>query len=113
MAVITTTLTEFADNGNSRTLTAPGHTALKPFLVIQKRKVATHGTSVPEDSIDVIVGTTDAEGLVLVPKVAFSATIKRPVQGRPADIDAAKALFREIVASDKFDSLVSGQLWIK
>lgn len=112
MAVIATKLTEFADNGNSRTMTAPGHTALKPFIVIQKRKIAQNANSVPEDSIDVIAGTTDTEGSILAQKVAFSVTVKRPVQGQAADVSTAKALFREIVASDEFDSLVNGQLWI-
>lgn len=113
MAAIATTLIEFADNGNSRTLTAPAHSALKPAIVIQKRKVATNMTSVPEDSIDVIYGTTDSEGKILVQKVAFSVVVKRPIQAQPADVTAAKALFREIVASNEFDAVVSGQLWIK
>lgn len=112
MSRIATVLTDFADNGNSRTLSAPGHSALKPRVVIQKRTVALNAASSPEDTIDIVYGTSDAEGAVLASKVSFSVKVKRPLQGQPADVTAAMALFREIVASDNFTDMVVGQSWI-
>lgn len=113
MAAIATLLVEFATNGNSRTLCAPGHTALKPKIVIQKRVVAQNNNASPEDTIDVIFGTTDADGIILQNKVDFGVKFKRPIQGQAADVSAALALFREIVASDEFGAMVTGQTWIK
>lgn len=113
MAIITTNLIEFADNGNSRTLTAPGHTALKPRIVIQKRKVATNATSSLEDTLDVVYGTTDSEGAMLANKVCFSASVKRPIQGQTTDVKSALGLFRELVASEEFEAMVVAQSWVK
>ena len=39
MAAMTTVLTDFSQSGNSRTRTTSGHTAVKPKLVIEKRRV--------------------------------------------------------------------------
>lgn len=113
MANMTTVLTEFADNGNSRTNTLPGHTALKPKLVIQKRIVAQSENQSPEDTIDVVFGTTDAEGSNLPSKVAFSVKVRRPYQGQATDVTNALAIFREIVASDNFAAVVTTQGWLQ
>jgi len=40
MAGMSTVLTEFATNGNSRTSTTAGHTSQRPKLVIERRVVA-------------------------------------------------------------------------
>lgn len=112
MAAMTTALTEFADNGNSRTSTLAGHTAIKPRLVIEKRQVPTGDKSNLTYQVDVIYATVDAEGLILSSKVAFSAQVRYPVQGAAADIDAALAVFRDIIAGDEFASSVSTQGWL-
>lgn len=39
MAAMTTALTEFSTNGDSRTYTTSGHTVSNPKLVTQKRRV--------------------------------------------------------------------------
>jgi hypothetical protein len=39
MAAMTTVLTEFSNNGNSRTSTLSGHSATSPKLLIEKRRV--------------------------------------------------------------------------
>lgn len=112
MAAMTTALTEFADNGNSRTYTYTGHTATEPRLVIQRRKIATGATSVIEDTISVISSTEDAAGEILTSKVLFEAKVRRPVNGISADVTAALAIFRDVVAGDEFTNTVSTQEWL-
>lgn len=112
MAAMTTALTEFADNGNSRTYTYTGHTASEPRLVIERRKVATGSTSVIEDTIQVLSSTEDAAAEILSSKVLFEAKIRRPVNGIAADVTAALAIFRDIVAGDEFTNTVNTQEWL-
>lgn len=73
MANMTTILTEFADNGNSRTYAAPAHTVQAPRLVIQKRTVPATLGGVSESSAKVVFGTTDALGVPLLQKISFEA----------------------------------------
>lgn len=112
MAAMTTALTEFSDNGNSRTYTYTGHTASEPRLVIQRRRVPTGQTSVLEDTVSVISSTEDAAGELLASKVNFSVTIRRPVNGISADVTAALAIFRDVIAGDEFTNTVSTQEWL-
>jgi hypothetical protein len=113
MAAMTTVLTEFADNGNSRTYSLSGHGALKPRIVIQKRKVATTSTSSAEDTVDVIYGTEDSAGNILPGRTSFGAVVRRPVNGDDADATAALAVFRDIVNSDEFAAMVVSQNFLK
>lgn len=113
MPAMATVLTEFSDSGNSRTSTLAGHTALKPRIVIQKRKVAVSDQSSPEDHIQVVYGTVDAAGLILPGKIAFELSLRRPVLGLAADVTAALAVFRDIVASDEFTAVTTTQNWLK
>lgn len=112
MAAMTTALTEFANNGNSRTYTYTGHIASEPRLVIERRKVATGATSVIEDTVQVLSSTEDAAGDLLSSKVLFEAKLRRPVDGIAADVTAALAIFRDIVASDEFTNTVNTQEWL-
>lgn len=113
MPAMATVLTEFSDAGNSRTSTLAGHTALKPRIVIQKRKVAVDDASSPEDHISVVYGTVDAAGAILPGKIAFEVSLRRPVLGLAADVTAALAVFRDIVASDEFTAVTTTQNWLK
>lgn len=114
MAAMSTALTVFADNGNSRTYTYTGHTALDPKLVIQRRRVPTGSQVIQEDSIKVLVVTPDAGGLMLSEKVSFEAIVKRPIsRADDTDVTAALAVFRDIVAGDEFGLMVSSQLFVK
>lgn len=113
MAAMTTALTEFADNGNSRTYTYTGHTAIKPRLVIQRRKIAASSNAVMEDTFQVIAATVDAAGVILTSKVLFEAKVRRPADGIAADVTAALAVFRDIVAGDEFTNVVNTQGWLK
>lgn len=112
MAAMTTALTEFSDNGNSRTYTYTGHTASEPRLVIQRRRVPTGQTSVIEDTVSVISSTEDAAGDLLSSKVGFTVTVRRPVNGIAADVTAALAIFRDVVAGDEFTNTVNTQEWL-
>lgn len=113
MAGMSTALVKFADNGNSRTSTAPGHTVLKPKLVIERRIVAEGKKTLAENHIKVIYATVDAEGLPLREKIAFESIVKTPVAGLAADVTAALGVFRDIVASDEFGAMVTTQQWLK
>lgn len=113
MASQSTALTEFSTNGDSRTYTTSGHTALKPKLVIQKRRVPLGNQTVVESTVSVVHATVDAEGLVLSSKVTFSVSVRYPVGGAQADIDAALAIFRDIVAGDEFGNTVNTQEFLK
>lgn len=112
MAAMTTALTEFSDNGDSRTYTQVGHTVGKPQLVIQKRKVAQGNQTVAETSISVISATEDAAGDALPSKVVFQAVIKSPITGIAADVTAMLAVFRDIVAGDEFSNAVTTQEYL-
>lgn len=112
MAAMTTVLTEFSNNGNSRTSTLVGHTAAKPKLVIEKRRVPEGSQSVAEYSFKVILATVDAAGLPLAQKVSFEAVVRYPLAGLAADTSAALAFFKDIVSGDEFANSVMTQEWL-
>lgn len=112
MAAMTTVLTEFATEGNSRTYTTPAHTALKPSLVLQRRKVATQALQGAEDQLSVLLATEDVDGNPISTRVLFTATVRRPLEADATDITSALAIFRDIVASDEFSVMVNTQGWV-
>lgn len=109
MAAMTTALTEFSTLGDSRTYTYGTHSALAPKMVLQRRKVPSGNQIVAEDVITVLQSTTDADGVILAPRVSFTATIRRPITGQAADVTAVLAVFRDIVAGDEFANTASTQ----
>ena len=113
MPAMATSLTEFADNGNSRTYTVSGHTALKPRLVIQKRKIPATAEASAEVQVNVVYGTVDAANVILASKVAFEMAVRYPVNGTAADTTAALVVIRDIIASDEFTTAVNTQNWLK
>jgi hypothetical protein len=60
-----------------------------------------------EDTISVINGTEDSAGDYLPNKIAFTVTVRRPKTGIAADVTAALATFRDIIAGDEFTSTVN------
>lgn len=112
MAAMTTALTVFSNNGNSRTSTLDGHSALKPKIVIEKRRVPEGNQTMAESSVSIIYATEDSEGAVLSNKVALSATVKYPLLGQSSDITAALAVLRDIIAGDEFTNTVNTQEWL-
>jgi hypothetical protein len=113
MAAMSTVLTQFANNGNSLTYTLPVHTAVKPALVLQRRKVPSGAQTVVEDTITVLYATADPDGAILPQRSSMSVTIRRPLDGEAAIVTSLLALFREVVASDNFANTVSTQEWLQ
>lgn len=112
MAVMTTTLKEFSNSGNSRTSTYSGHSALNPRLVIEKRHVPSGNQTMVEYSLKVVSGTVDADGLVLAQKVSFESVVRYPLLGQSSDVTAALAIFRDIIAGDEYGNSVTTQEWV-
>lgn len=112
MAGMTTVLTEFSNNGNSRTSTYTGHTAIEPRLVIEKRRVPEGNQTVIEYSVKVVSSTEDADGAVLTEKVTFEAIVRYPKLGLAADVTAALAIFRDVIAGDEFANSVNTQEYL-
>lgn len=113
MGALVTVLTEFADNGDSRTFTTSGHTVVKPKIVIQKRKVPLGAQSVAEISVAVVHGTEDSAAAVLPQKVSMGVTVRYPVDGIAADRTAALAILQDIVQSTEFAAAIESQNWLK
>lgn len=112
MAAMTTALTEFADNGNSRTYRYTGHTAVEPRLVLQKRKTASGGATMLEDRVTVLSSTEDSAGELLDNNITFEMVVRRPKNGIAGDVTAALAIIRDIIAGDEFTNTVSTQDWL-
>jgi len=112
MALMTTVLTEFSDNGNNREYSLSDHTVLKPSKVLQRRKQPTGNQVVAEDHITVTRATEDADGNVLPQNVSMTVTIRRPKFGQSTDIDSVLATFRDIIAGDEFTTTVQSQKWL-
>lgn len=113
MPTLAATLVEYSDEQNSRTFTTTGHSVSKPRLVIQKRKVGAVGGASGQDTISCVYGTVDPLGVSLPGRVVFEVTVRRPVEAASADLSAALALFRDIVASDEFTTTVNTQNYLK
>jgi hypothetical protein len=113
MTAIATVLTEFSDKENNRTYSIAGHTVQAPRLLIQKRKVPATAGAVSESNLQVVYGTTDADGMPLLSKVGMSANVRYPANGQDTDIDAALVVFRDLVASDEFTAMVHSQNYVK
>lgn len=117
MAALATALTEFADNGDSRTYTTSGHSASKPKLVLQKRKVPTGNQTMAEFSASVIHGVDDADGAVLPQKIGLTVTGRYPVNGDPSDLAtelaAALVILQDVVQSDEFEASLTSQNWVE
>lgn len=109
MGAMSTVLTEFSDNGNSRTYTYTGHTVGDPRLVLQKRRVPSGNQVIAEDVITVLSGQVDGNGDPLPERVSFSATVRRPISGDSSVVSAALAVFRDIIAGDEFANTVNTQ----
>lgn len=113
MAALATTLTLFSDKENSRTWTTTGHTAARPKLVIQKRRVPAGSQIIQEDTISVIQAGVDAAGLTLPQKVSFQLQVRQPITMVGSTVSDALAIFRDVVQSTEFGTTVTGSLYLK
>lgn len=115
MGALVTAFTEFADNGDSRTYTTSGHSASKPKLVIQKRKVPTGNLTMAEYSVGVVHGVNDADGAVMSQKVSHTVVSRYPINADPTDlasvIAASLVIIKDVVQSDEWTAAVSSQAW--
>jgi hypothetical protein len=109
MAAMTTALTEFSDNGNSRTYTQAAHTVQQPMLVIQKRKVPSGNQTVAETTVNVVNATTDVDDAVLSQKILFGAVVRYPIAGDATDVTTSLATFRDVINGDEFANAVTTQ----
>lgn len=112
MAGMTTVLTEFSNNGNSRTSTYTGHTAAKPKLVIEKRRVPDGNQTIAEYSCKVVEATVDADGAILSQKVSMECVVRYPVASVAQSIIDALAIFRDVIAGDEFANSITTQEWL-
>jgi hypothetical protein len=118
MAGLAAVLTEFSDNGNSRTYTSYGHTAVNPRLVIEKRTVPVGNQVMAEFSATVIRSVEDPDGAVMPQKLSMGTSVRYPIIGSDptalaAEIADALVLFRDIVASDEFGAAISSLNWVE
>jgi hypothetical protein len=118
MAGLSATLTEFADNGNSRTYIVAGHTATAPRLVLQKRTVPSGNQIMTEFGVTVLRGVEDPEGAIMPQKASMGALVRYPVIGSAptplaADLAEMLTLFRDVVASDEFGASITSLGWVE
>lgn len=113
MAAMTTVLTTF-DSGkeNVRTSTLAGHAAVKPRLVIEKRKLPSGAASMVEQSCKIVLATEDTNGVVLQNKVSIEIIARYPIAGESADVTAALAYAKDIIAGNEFASSIVSQNWM-
>lgn len=112
MSVMTTVLTEFSTNGNSRTSTLAGHTTTSPRLVIEKRRVPEGAQTMVESSVKVVYATRDVNGAPVPNKISFEGIMRYPLTGDMDDVSAAKAIFADIINGDEYANTVSTQEWL-
>jgi hypothetical protein len=115
MAVMTTTLREIIspNGGGQRAYALPNHTAIQQEVIFQRSKAAVGSAGVAEDSLSFVKQTTDADGNTLANKVVITVSVRRPVNGQAADVDALLAYSRDVWASDEVTSMVASQFPLK
>lgn len=110
MAAMSTVLELQARQGHSSTYLVPAtHTAVKPNVVLQRRKVPTASQRVLEDTIVVSDATEDANGVILDSRVSLTVVMRRDKNSISADRAAALTRFRDIVAGDEFANVWNNQ----
>lgn len=113
MANMTTSLVQRSDAADAREWQAPTHTLTVPFMVRQKRTSPKTLTGRASDSLSVLRGGVDNTGVALSTPLTLQLNVSRQANMAAADIAAAVALFREVVASANFDALISGQSYLQ
>lgn len=101
-------MSEYSDSTNSRTYALTRHSVSKPALVINKRRDPS--SDMAEAQLKVVQGSVDAEGLP-TKNVLFDLTIRRPIAASQADVDAALADLRALVADATFTAFVNARTW--
>lgn len=113
MAAMTTVLTHFSDpTENSRKSTLSGHTASKPYLCIEKRRVAEGNQTMAEQSFKVVKATDNADGDTLQNKISVEVIARYPIDGTYTDVTAALAVAQDIIDGDEFANSVATLEWL-
>jgi len=116
MAAMTTVLTEFSDNGDSRTSTLVDHAFLVPHIVVEKRRVPVGNQVIAEKSTTIIKGMLDADGASIPQKTSMGITVKVPMNADPSTLSATLAaellVLKDIVNGDEFSSSLLSQNWL-
>lgn len=102
MASFTTPLEMYSSNGDSVTYILNDHTAQKPSLVIQSRKVANSASGNIETRVAVVRGTLDSEGALIPSRAMIDISGKYPKHGDFADVQACLATAIDLISSDEF-----------
>lgn len=113
MANMTTVMAQRSDSTNAREYTAPTHTLAAPFIVKQSRKTPPTSVGRATDTLSIIRGGVDLAGAPLVVPTTIRVEVTRQANTHGDVTAAAKALLREIVASDNFNALVDGQAYLQ
>lgn len=110
MAAMTTALNLISREGTTVLYAVPTSTAARPHTVEQKRRLPQGNRTVNEAWCLCKRITEDADGNALPSPTLLEARVRYDTNGAAADLTAVKALFREFVASDEFDTFVDSQL---
>jgi hypothetical protein len=110
----TESLTFFNSKENSRTWILAPHTVAKPALVIQKRTQAnpTDPNSYQSSTLMNVQGTVDAESNPMSKKITIETVVKYPVGAAAADVDAALASHKAIIADAVFNDMAKTQVFV-
>lgn len=109
---ITTVLTQRNDSLDKREWTLPGHTVAKPALLKQSRVSPTTPTGRASDDIRLICGTVDSAGVANTVPLMFVVTVTRQATMVATEASTPLAQLRDIVNSDNFAAVVSGQAYL-
>lgn len=114
MTAMVTALTDYADNGESRTFTTSGHSVIEPKLVIQKRRVPSNGQQVASINCAVVQATHDVDGAVLAQKVVGEVSFRYPIDigGTETTIDDVLVILKDIVNGDEFAASIESFGWL-
>jgi len=112
MAVMTITLSEYADNGNSRTFAKSGHSFETSRLVVQSRKQPLGNITVGTTDTNVKFTTVNSDGDLLAALINLGVSSRIPRDAVEADVDEAITLLRDFVAADEFPAMVKAGTYI-
>lgn len=107
MASQTTVLTEYSRNGDLTTFAMGSHSLVDARLVTHRRRLPGPNGQVASQEISTLYGTHDPDGNLLDSKVSVTTIVRYPLNGDSADVTAALATHRDIVAGDEFGSSVT------
>jgi hypothetical protein len=113
MPAIATTLVERNDGPDFREWQTSAHTLAKPALLKQMRKSPTEAGGRASDMIRMIFGANDATGVLAKMPLMFEVNVTRQANMAATEATTPLSVFRDVVNSDAFAAMVTGQSYIK